>query len=395
MLSIIALAAFAAGRLSAYDIPFPYNRIAAVPAVDPVQMPVDSNDVELIADGPRMFESLLEDIAAARVCINMECYKLLDDETGRLVRDAVMAKAREGVTVRLIVENVTHFTQNKAFYEDMRAAGVRVLYATDMYQPLESILKGINNREHRKTIIIDDRIVSTGGMNLTAKYYYDWADVHLRIVGPVAASYARLFYDYWHFLGGELPPRVEVPPAAGDVTVQPVNGGPGLSYIPDGIIRALDSAQDYIWFQTGYFSPSDGILEALGRAAARGVDVRLLSSERVDIRFADYLNEFWLKKALELGVRVFLYQPCFNHSKTIVCDDEFCAVGSANLVIRSMYINYENYTFMYGRDYTLKVKDLHLQRERDCRELTLDEARHWSPWRRFLQRVANIIHPLM
>ena len=123
--------------------------------------------------------------------------------------------------------------------------------------------------------------------------------------------------------------------------------------------------------------------------------MRLLISERVDIHFADFLNEFWLKKALERGVRVFLYQPCFNHSKTIVCDDEFCAVGSANIVIRSMYVNYENYTFIYGRDYALKMKQMHIEREKDCRELTLEEANGWNWWRRFRQCFANIIHPLM
>jgi cardiolipin synthase len=391
---IAALTISTAAR--AYDIPFPYNRIANASAENPTLAPVDSNDVELITSGERFFGSLLEDIASAKTCINMECYKFLDDETGRMVRDAIVAKAREGVTVRVVIENVTHFTQPLKFYEDMRAQGVRILYATDMYRPLEPIIREINNREHRKTTIIDDRIVSTGGFNLTEKYLADWTDIHLRITGPAAASYARLFYNYWHYLGGEVPPsEIEVPAAAGDVTVQPLTGGPGLSYIPDGIIKALDNAQDYIWFQTGYFSPPDNILEALGRAAARGVDVRLMISERVDIRFADFLNEYYLKKALEKGVKVYLYQPCFNHSKTIVCDDEFCAVGSANIVIRSMYVNYENYTFIYGRDYTLKMKQMHLEREKLCRQLTLEEADGWSRWRRFLQRVANIIHPLV
>ncbi len=181
------------------------------------------------------------------------------------------------MTVRVVIENVTHFTQPLKFYEDMRAQGVRILYATDMYRPLEPIIREINNREHRKTTIIDDRIVSTGGFNLTEKYLADWTDIHLRITGPAAASYARLFYNYWHYFG----------------------------------------------------------------------------------------------------------------------DDEFCAVGSANIVIRSMYVNYENYTFIYGRDYTLKMKQMHLEREKLCRQLTLEEADGWSRWRRFLQRVANIIHPLM
>ncbi len=391
---VVALAICTAAR--AYDIPFPYSRIANVVSADPLLVPVDSNDVELITTGARFFESLLDDIAGAKVSINMECYKFLDDETGRMVRDAIVAKAHEGVKVRVVIENVTHFTQPLKFYEDMRAEGVHILYATDMYRPLEPIIKELNNREHRKTTIIDDRIVSTGGFNLTEKYLADWTDIHLRITGPVAASYARLFYNYWHYLGGELPPmHIDVPAPAGDVTVQPVTGGPGLSYIPDGIIKALDNAKDYIWFQTGYFSPPDNILEALGRAAARGVDVRLLISERVDIHFADFLNEYWLKKALERGVKVYLYQPCFNHSKTIVCDDEFCAVGSANIVIRSMYVNFENYTFIYGRDYALKMKQMHIEREKDCRELTLEEANGWNWWRRFRQRFANIIHPLM
>lgn len=388
----VALAVSAAGV-----IPYPYGRIADKACHDdPLQMPADSNAVELIEEGARFFESLLEDISSAKESINMECFKFLDDSTGRMVRDAIVAKAREGVKVRLIVENVSHPFQSKSFYEQMRQAGVHVLYATDLYQSLDLILRRINNREHRKTIIIDDRIVSTGGMNLTVQYLSEWADVHLRIEGPVVARFARKFYDYWHELGGEYPPsRVEVPPAAGGITVQALSGGPGMTSIPDGIMQALESARDYIWFETGYLSPPDELLEALGKAAGRGVDVRILISEHVDIRMCDFLNEYYMKKALESGVRVFLYQPCFNHSKTIVCDDCFCAAGSANLVIRSMYINYEHYTFMYDRDFALEMKRMHIEREKDCRELTLEETEGWSPWRRFMQRVVNLIHPLV
>lgn len=383
-------------KASDYIIPEPFNQIADIISEDPLQVPVDGNDVELIVDGWRFFDSLLEDIAGAEECINLECYKLLDDPTGRLVRDAVIAKAREGVVVRLVVENITHPFTPKSFFDAMTDAGVQVRYATDTNLPLTTFVKNFNNREHRKTVIIDDKIVSTGGMNLSVKYLHDWADVHLRITGPVAANYAGLFYQYWESLGGnDVPESVEVPPVAGNVMVQAVNGGPGRSYLPDGIIKALDTAQDYIWLETGYFSPEKDLLEAMGRAAARGVDVRLMLSERVDIRLADFINEYYYEKALEMGVRVYLFKPCFNHSKTIVCDDEFCAAGSANLVIRSMHINYENCAFIYGRDFTLQMKQMHLDREKDCREITLEDTANWSMWRRLLQRIVNLIHPLL
>ena len=437
------------------------------------------NDVEIITEGKRKFELLSQDILQARESIHMEYFHFGNDKGSRAIKELLMQKAREGVKVRFINENIANFPISSKYYDDMREAGVEVVRFTNPRAHLFDLVTTLNYRNHRKIVVIDGKIGYTGGMNINDHYFEHWRDTHMRLTGKAVASLQYAFMDSWLTGGGtidrpmleyypmakELPssattsggstaslrsapplatlrsapvpplnvPRVAVVSPARVVAdgrpndsehsdsgslrgtpLSPPRGCRGVDVLRSKLMQivpdepdlplpmllysyewAITHAKKYIWFQTPYFVPPEPVLDAMKIAALTGVDIRLMLPEAADNFIARPANRAYYEEILGAGVRIFLRQGEFIHSKTFVCDDYLSSIGSANMDARSFGINYEINTYIYDEEAALKNKAIFEKDLEKCRELTLEE---WSrrPWyKRLLESVIRLFAPLL
>lgn len=367
------------------------------------------NDFEIITRGKRKFELLCEDILQAKEYIHMEYFKFGNDEGGKAIKELLMKKAREGVKVRFILENIANFPIRPRYYNDMREAGVEVVRFTNPRSHFLKFVTSINFRNHRKIVIIDGKIGYTGGMNINDNYFNRWRDTHLRITGPAVASLQYAFMDSWLTAGASIDrplidyyptwssPTNAFPAATAGKLVQIIPDEPDLPmpmllYSYEWVIQ---HARKYIWLQTPYFVPPEPVLDAMKIAALSGVDIRIMLPERADNFITRPANRAYYEEILRAGVRLFLRQGEFIHSKTFVCDDYLSSIGSANIDSRSFDINYEINTYIYDEETALKCKSIYETDLEQSRELTLEE---WSkrPWyNRLAESIIRLFSPLL
>ncbi|MBR0223916.1 MAG: hypothetical protein IJL93_06550 [Bacteroidales bacterium] len=378
--------------------------------------------LQVITSGERKWELLLQDIAGARQTIDLEYYLLADDASGRMIRDALEEKAREGVRVRLLIENVTNFSMRKAYFQQMAEAGIELRYFTDPDDYLWNVLPDLNYRDHRKIVVIDRNICYLGGMNLADHYRLDWRDTHLRLEGPAALQLEQVFLANWRKAGGcpggggatlaATPTATTSGSDAGSIGGQPqgvtpampseltsdrcdsieiVSGGPHYLAFLSRYCQMLSNAQDYVYFQTPYFCPPQKLVEALKQAAGRGIDVRLLIPRKTDHLTLTAANRSFYRELLDAGVRIYEYQPRFDHSKTVVSDDHLTWIGSVNLDCRSLQINYEVAARVEGPALARQQKSTFLSLLDDAHEITLEEVLAWPAAKRLLHRLPRLI----
>lgn len=392
------------------------------------------NDIEIITSGLRKFDLLCEDIKAAKESIHIEYFHFGNDKGSKAIKRLLMQKAREGVKVRFLYENIANFPIASAYYNAMRKAGVEVIKFTNPRMHVLDLVTTLNYRNHRKIVVIDGKIGYTGGMNINDHYFRQWRDTHLRITGDAVASLQHIFMDSWLTGGGTIDKAMidfypmagggaatvptageNIPMAEGNVpepteidfrATHPTLKGKLIQIVPDEPDRplpilqlsyewALHHAKDYIYLQTPYFVPTEPVMDALKAAALCGVDVRLMLPEVADNILMRPANRAYYEEALQAGVRIFLRRGEFIHAKTFVCDDYLSSIGSANLDFRSFAINYEVNSYIYDEQTALMNKGIFLYDIRQCHELTLEE---WSrrPWySRILESLMRLFAPLL
>ena len=294
------------------------------------------NRLQVIRSGTEFISSLMADIVSARESIDLEYYWFSTDSAGRVVRDALVAKAREGVRVRVLFDNLVTPTAPAAYYDVLRKAGadVRYVHEFDKMGPFRSIGSIFSMRDHRKIAVIDQWIAYVGGMNI-CMHSVQWDDTQVRVEGPAAAVILSTLY-----------PDTEIPQTEGPVQVQVITSEKGAS-AEGTYIRALRESKEYFFIQTPYFCPPEGILAEMKAASARGVDVRLLLPERCDWGFMNELSRDYFEELLAAGISVFLYSKKYDHTKAFVSDGNLTCIGSVNLDKRSFYINKEVALFVY------------------------------------------------
>lgn len=339
-------------------------------------MPLDGNTVEVISEGHRQWEVMLEDIKNARQSICFEYYRWKPDDAGKQIRAAVLEKIAEGIPVKILLENICNPFYLKEFYSELEAAGAELLYFTETDRYSSCVFSGLRYRDHRKILLIDDEIGYMGGMNIGNVYRDEWRDTNLRLQGPVVAVLARFFDEMWVARGGATAAteRKMPAPAEGGIPVQLFTFGAGDPLFVDAFCMLLNAARERVYVQSPYFCPTDSMLQALVDAAARGVDVRILLPEKVDIEVMKLVNESCYERCLEAGVRIYEYQPRFDHTKMVVCDG-ISLIGSTNLDYRSLLINYELMALMADGPLTERLSREYLDRLEESEEITLEGAR--------------------
>ena len=315
------------------------------------------NEVEILNNGDRTFESLFEALRGARSSIHLEYYIFENDKMGREVAAILMQKAAEGVEVRLIYDDVGSWHPKRRFIGRMREAGVEVECFLPVAFPW--VTKHLNYRNHRKIVVVDGRIAFTGGINIAERYvegtrFGPWRDIHLRIEGEAVRLLQAVFISDWYFVRGRLLTEDRYFPPTKVKTVSPMqiaSSGPDSDWatIMQAFFSAISKAKDHIYISTPYFIPNAALLTAMKVAALSGVNVRLIIPLRSDARLVYWATRSYVSELLDAGVEVYMYNAGFNHSKLLIIDGEFSSVGSANMDIRSFEDNFEVSAVMYDR----------------------------------------------
>ncbi len=317
------------------------------------QLPVSSaEDLRILRNAEEFYPALETRIREAVHHIHIEFYIWNVDDTGGRFIEYLTAAARRGVLVRLLLDGVGSHGFDEELLEDFTEAGGQFSW----FQSLDPKRKRffLNLRNHRKLQIIDGTFAFVGGMNIGREYegrdpeLGHWSDVQVEVTGPVAAELQEVFADDWFFATGE---KISAPAffpgvATHEPTHDPVHivlGGPDRRNEPisKSIVSLLNEASDRVWIATGYFVPDDVLLAALELAAHRGVDVRLLISEKNDHPWLVTVGRSYYGQLLVAGVRIFEYSAGINHAKIAVADSQWAMIGSANLDYRSMRLNFE------------------------------------------------------
>ncbi len=373
-----------------------------------LSLPFKDNAVEFYTDGYQFFPALLQAIKGATNHIHLDTYIFADDPLGRLLSDALIAKAREGVEVRLIYDDVGCWRVPERFFDRMRQAGVKVRSFMPVRFP--AFTSKVNYRNHRKVCVIDGTQGFIGGMNIALRYVkglnggtLPWRDTHMRLRGSVVYALQRAFLVDWYFVDRTLindhryyPPmpwHISNDSLAQVVTSSPIAQWPDIM---QGYVRILLEAKRYVYMETPYFLPTEPVMFAMRTAALAGVDVRLLIPRRSDAWLIQLASMSYVTETLEAGVKVRLYEKGFNHSKLLVADDQISTCGSTNIDFRSFENNFEANVFFYDRQTALRIKDIYM-RDEDC-SINFSEARelHHRPYmHRFVESLLRLLSPLL
>ena len=392
-------------------LPEPHKQLIDLFINQNLSLPFRDNRIDIMTDGYAFFPELLKDIATARHHIHLDMYIVEDDALGRLVSDALIARARAGVKVRLIYDDVGCWRTGHRFFERMREEGIEVSSFLPVHFP--TFTSKLNYRNHRKIIVIDGRVGYIGGMNIALRYVkgrgsQPWRDTMLRLEGGVVYSLQRAFLVDWYFVDGTLitnrdyyPVNDTTSPAsplsppnlAQVVTSAPTNPYPEIM---QGYVRAITNARRYIFIETPYFLPNDPVLFALKTAAVGGVDVRVMCPLSSDSHLTEWASRPYLRELHEAGASVLLYRSGFLHSKMMVVDDALATCGSTNVDIRSFEQNFEANVFVYDEGTALRLKKVFLDDQQYC--IPLDKVPSWSHpkfYRRLWESLIRLFSPLL
>ena len=388
-----------------FNIPEEYRNISNLFMNQSLALPFKNNEVEIYTSGYDFFPSLLMEIGKAEHHIHLDTFIISDDPLGRIVADALIDKARQGVEVRLIYDDVGSWRTPNSFFTRMRNEGVEVYAFMPVRFP--AFTSRVNYRNHRKICVIDGEVGFIGGMNIARRYVQGtvrqpWRDTHVKITGSAVYGLQRAFLVDWYFVSKILITERSYYPeiiiGQNDNLVQVVTSSPTSLWpeIEQGYVRILTNAKHYVYMQTPYFLPTNPILFAMRVAALSGVDVRLMIPYETDTKVVEWASRSYVMEAAKAGVKILLYREGFNHSKLLVSDDAMATIGSTNVDFRSFENDFEANAFFYDKEIALRVKEVFLKDQSGS--LDLEDVRRLIK-RPFLQRlwesVVRLLSPLL
>lgn len=386
-----------------YTVPDEHDNLVALLKNMDYNPLLGGNDVKLFTNGTDKFSQLFKDIANAKKHIHIEYYVLIDDALGLKLQKELIKKAKEGVEVRIIYDSFGSRKVKKRYFEDFRMAGIEA--EPFLKLTWNALTSRLNYRTHRKIIVIDGQIGYVGGMNIADRYidglnWGKWRDTHARIEGKGVQGLQSVFLIDWYFVSQTLITSRKYFPSLdnfGDAPMQIVNSGPlnDENELAHGITQAIYDAKKSVFIQTPYFLPPEGMLDALKAAAIRGVDVRVMMSERSDVPIVQLASKSYVKEMLKAGVKVYFYKEGFMHSKLMIFDNSLTLIGSANFDSRSFEQNFEVEAFIYDTKVTDEAIDIFAEDQRGAEEQFLKDWIKRSVSKRFIESIMRLFAPLL
>ena len=337
---------------------------------------VVGNKVTLLQDGLATYAAMFSAIGQARDHVNLESYIIEDDEVGGQFADLLLAAQARGVQVNVIYDSVGGFNTPKSYFERLIQGGVAVLE----FNPLNPLLVKkewlLNNRDHRKLLVVDGKVAFLGGINISSVYSSGsilhrpgkehpdklaWRDTHLQVDGPVVGEFQKLFLQTWQKQRGpELAKKDYFPvlKAQGKELVRAIGSTPDDPYslIYLTLISAIGNAEKQVYLTNAYFVPDPQLLKSLVDAAARGVDVKLILPSHSDSALVFHAGRAHYTELLQGGVKLYERAGALLHAKTAVVDGVWSTVGSTNLDWRSFLDNDEINAVILGREFAQKMQ---------------------------------------
>ena len=334
------------------------------------------NRIQLLAEGDQAFQTIIDIIDNAQSYIYIATFILGKDEIGRAIVKILAKKASQGLDVCLLLDALGSVRISKNFLGPLLEAGGQAAFFMPMiHWPFRG---RANLRNHRKIIICDNQTAIVGGMNLAAEYMGPqpspdrWQDLSLLIQGPVTGHLTDIFKSDWKFASkktlGRPSTGVPAPKPADNRITQLVASGPDVrnDSLRNAILTSIFRAKKRIWIVTPYFIPDELMVEALCIAAFRNVDVSIMIPRKSNHRMADLVREGYLSRVQEAGADIRLYEPRMLHAKAILVDDALCIIGSANMDMRSLLLNYEIALCIFDADAIRQIQDWMLRLKLDC-----------------------------
>lgn len=377
--------------------------------LDAVRQAVDApfmtgNAVQALIDGPKTLAAIAAAIAGAKHHIHLETYIFADDAVGRQIAAQLTVKRTQGVEVRVLYDAVGSVSTPASFFEAMQAQGIEVVAFRPLNPENTLLFWKLNNRDHRKIIVVDGVVGFTGGINVSAAYSQSstskpgpdaglgegWRDTHVRIEGPAVQQLQALFLSTWVRAGGQLDEKSpQYHPQATTEGGEPVaivaseGDDPRQAAVYATYLAVVRLAQQRIWLTQAYFAPNKEFRDALLAAVQRGVDVRIVVPGFTDSGLIFHAARANYDKLLSGGVRLFEQRDALVHAKTAVVDGIVSTVGSANLDMRSFIHNNEANAIVISRDFG-QVLERAFQRDLNAsREITLKDWRRRGILSRF------------
>lgn len=378
------------------------SREQAINADSPLLL---GNELLLLQDGPATYKAIFAALAQARDHINLETYIFADDDIGRKFADLLLDKQAEGVQVNVIYDSVGCLDTPRAFFTRLEAAGIRVLE----FNPVNPLTKTgnawlLNNRDHRKLLVIDGQVAFLGGINISDVYAGSplfgshkskgnfgshkskgntttaWRDTHLQVKGPVVAEFQKLFLDTWaKQKGTPLPDKNYFPSLEklGDEMVRAIGSAyddpHSLIYLT--LLSVIEHAEQNIYITNAYFIPDPQLLKTLTDAARRGVDVRLVLPSFTDSWATLHAGKSHYSELLRAGVRIYERRDAVMHSKTATIDGVWSTIGSTNLDWRSFLHNNELNAVILGSNFAMEMETMFAK---DLEQSNAIDLRRWK-----------------
>lgn len=360
-----------------------------------------NNWVKILETGEIAFNYLIMLIKNAKKSIYITTYVLGIDETGKSFLNVLIEKIKEGVEVCLLLDALGSMGISKTFLSNFKKAGGEYAF----FMPMIHVpFRGrANLRNHRKSVIIDYKFAILGGMNIAQEYMgktpYNkrWYDFSLAIKGSAVLDLYSVFYSDWKFAAKKelhlKPDDINYNYKKGHVPLHLVPSGPDMEgdVLHDTILTAIFKAKKRIWIVTPYFIPDEMLTKALCIAAERNVEVHLIIPLVSNHRLADLIRKNYLIQIQEAGIKIYNFKPGMLHAKLIIIDNMYSIIGSANMDIRSLFLNYEIALFIYSKEILKQLEKWVVEIMKEC-EIGIKKSSIVSG---FLERIARLLAPLL
>jgi cardiolipin synthase len=362
---------------------------------------IAGNKVTLLFDGPATMKEMMAAAQAAKSTINLETYIFDQDPVGIEFADLLIEKQKQGITVNVLYDAVGTFGTPQTFFDRMKAAGITLVAFNPVNPAARKGKWELNNRDHRKLMVVDGNVAFTGGINISSTYANSsffgsrrspnkedgkkvgWRDTHIKVEGPAVAALQWSFVNNWvRQESGELPEANYFPPLApaGDKIVRVLASDPDKGFeIYKSLVLSIQESKKTVHITSAYFVPDQQIVDALCAAARRGVDVRLVLPGVTDHGLVLHAGRAFYDQLLAAGVQIHHLQVAILHAKTAVIDGTWSTIGSANIDRRSFIHNYELNVIVLDPAFGQDMENAFSEDLRDSKPVSREEWRH-RPW---------------